>query len=117
MPKDDVNISGIAIFFGILAVTLTLFYGAVTALWRGFERNASNADQQALREAPAISPSQSYFPFPREQPDPLIDLNTVRARDDAELTNYGWINKTTGVVRIPIDRAIDLLAQPQKGTP
>ena len=117
MPKEDVNISGIAIFFGILAVTLTLFYGAVTALWRDLERKASNADQQALREAPATSPSQSYFPFPREQPNPLLDLEAMRARDDAELTNYGWIDKTTGVVRIPIDRAIDLMAQSPKGTP
>ena len=26
------------------------------------------------------------------------------------LDNYGWVDKSAGVVRIPIDRAIDLLA-------
>jgi hypothetical protein len=28
---------------------------------------------------------------------------------EQELTSYGWINEKAGAVRIPIDRAIDLL--------
>ena len=30
--------------------------------------------------------------------------------DDRELTSYGWIDRQRGIVRIPIDRAMELLA-------
>jgi hypothetical protein len=113
MHDDDVNFNGILIFLGILVVTVAIFYGVVSAMSRGLENRAARADQQAAREAPATSPSQPYFPFPREQPNPLADLTALRAREDAELNGYGWINKTTGVVRIPIERAIDILAARQ----
>ncbi len=34
-----------------------------------------------------------------------------RDREAAELESYGWIDRKSGIVRIPIDRAMDLLAQ------
>ena len=37
-------------------------------------------------------------------------LERLRAADDATLTSYGWVDRKSGIVRIPIDRAIDLLA-------
>jgi hypothetical protein len=118
MHDDDINFNGILIFLGSLVVMLLISYGVVSVMSRKLENHASLADQQAAREAPAASPSQPYFPFPREQPDPLADLVSLRAREDAELNSYGWINKTTGIVRIPIERAIDILAARQsKGKP
>jgi hypothetical protein len=116
MHDDDVNINGVLAFLVILAATLVIFYGIVTAMSRRLEKRAIQTDKQALSQRP-ISASEPYFPFPREQPDPLVDLAAVRARDEAELNSYGWINKTSGIVRIPIDRAIDLLALPPKGNP
>jgi hypothetical protein len=118
MHDDDINFKGILIFLGSLALMLVIFYGVVTAMSRKLENRASRADQQTAREMPPTSPSQPYFPFPREQPDPLADLTALRAREETELNSYGWINKTTGVVRIPIERAIDILAtRQQKGSP
>ena len=38
----------------------------------------------------------------------LIEL---RAAEHKELQTYGWVNRTDGVVRIPIDRAMQLLAE------
>ena len=35
-------------------------------------------------------------------------LKTLREADSKELTAYGWIDKTKGVVRLPIDRAMEL---------
>ena len=34
----------------------------------------------------------------------------MRAADNAELHSYGWINRDAGLIRIPIERAIDLTA-------
>src|SRR5437762_1164629 len=39
------------------------------------------------------------------------DLKQLRATEDAVLTTYGWIDRKNGIVRIPIDRAMDLLLQ------
>ena len=35
-------------------------------------------------------------------------LKTLREADTKELTAYGWIDKNKGVVRLPIDRAMEL---------
>ena len=39
---------------------------------------------------------------------PNLDLQTVRGRDDWDLTHYMYLNKDKGQVRIPLDRAQEL---------
>ena len=51
------------------------------------------------------------FPKPNLELNAQADLAAVRSRENAELASYGWVDRKAGVVRIPIDRAIDLLAQ------
>ncbi len=46
---------------------------------------------------------------------PVVDLARERAAEDKILNSYGWVDKDKGIVRIPIDQAIDMLAQ--KGLP
>lgn len=48
---------------------------------------------------------------PQLQIMPAMDLSNFRAREETELNSYGWIDRTAGVVRIPIGRAIDLLLE------
>lgn len=48
---------------------------------------------------------------PRLQEKPAEDLKQMRAGEDQILGTYGWVDKQKGIVRVPIDRAIDLLAQ------
>ena len=54
-------------------------------------------------------------PEPRLQTTAPLDLK--RYRDDQEkiLQSYGWVDSQAGIVRIPVDRAMDLLLQ--KGYP
>jgi hypothetical protein len=47
-------------------------------------------------------------PEPRLQIDPRRDLADLRAREDEQLTSYGWVDKNAGIVRIPIDAAMKL---------
>lgn len=59
-------------------------------------------------------------PAPRIQPNPIDsttaeeDLAALRAREEAILTGYGWIDRQTGIVRIPIDQAIELLSEAEE---
>jgi len=50
-------------------------------------------------------------PAPRLQVAPSVDLEQMRAREDEALTTYGWVDREAGTVRIPIERAMDLLAE------
>ncbi len=50
-------------------------------------------------------------PEPRLQPKPRQDLLALRAWERGVLGSYDWVDKEHGVVRIPIERAIELLAQ------
>jgi hypothetical protein len=50
-------------------------------------------------------------------PEPRLErrngeaLARVREREQRRLTGYGWVDRSAGVVRIPIDDAINLLLQ------
>lgn len=58
-------------------------------------------------------------PSPRLQVNAPGDLQHYHASQDRILDSYGWVDQPTGVVRIPIDRAMRLLLQkgfPQQGT-
>ena len=51
------------------------------------------------------------FPRPNLQVSPHEDLLRLRTREDAELNQYRWIDRKSGVVGLPIERAMELLAQ------
>lgn len=61
-------------------------------------------------------------PQPRLQSDPAANLAAERAREQALLDGYAWVDRQAGIARIPVDRAMDILArsssgaQPNKGT-
>jgi len=50
-------------------------------------------------------------PGPRLQANPERELAAYRAEQAAQATSYGWVDREAGVARIPIERAIDLLAE------
>ena len=41
---------------------------------------------------------------------PEEDLRGMRKRNAADLQTYAWIDRQAGIVRLPVDRAMDLLA-------
>ena len=47
-------------------------------------------------------------PPPRLQVKPAEDLKGYKNEVDTQLNNYGWVDKNAGVVRIPIERAMEL---------
>ncbi len=49
-------------------------------------------------------------PAPQLEITERADLEAQRAAERQILTSYGWVDREHGIVRIPIDRAIDLLA-------
>jgi hypothetical protein len=54
-------------------------------------------------------------PEPRLQVSAPKDLKQYKAAQGDILNSYGWVDQNAGIVRIPIDRAMDILVQ--KGLP
>lgn len=50
---------------------------------------------------------------PRLQVDEDADINAYRKRQDTLLTGYGWVDRSAGVVRIPVERAMELFVAEQ----
>ena len=48
-------------------------------------------------------------PGPNLEADPHAALVALRRSEDSVLTSYGWVSKDSGIVRIPIERAMKLL--------
>jgi hypothetical protein len=60
----------------------------------------------AARVAPQVPTN-----VPRLQISAPADLAAFRSREDVDLNTYGWINKTQGIVRIPIQEAMNLIVE------
>jgi len=74
-----------------------------------FFKNTYHPDEAAKASRQVIPPA------PRIDPHPAEELRSIRAREDHILNTYAVIDQKQGTVRVPIDRAIDMLAQ--KGLP
>jgi hypothetical protein len=51
------------------------------------------------------------FPAPQLEVDERTQLNDVRLKEEQILSTYGYVDQNAGTVRIPIERAMDLIAQ------
>jgi hypothetical protein len=79
----------------------------------------SDVAHEAMQNPPANPLTGSYGrqlpPEPRLQTRPVQDLKALHAAEDSVLNSYGWVDRQAGIVRIPIARAMELLAQ--RGVP
>jgi hypothetical protein len=66
-----------------------------------FPRAAGDRPKQ-----PSLTP-----PAPRLQNDEFRDLAALRRAEDSRLATYGWIDRDRGVVRIPIEEAMRIVAE------
>jgi len=51
------------------------------------------------------------FPQPRLERNERVEINDFRLQEEQTLNSYGWMDEKAGVVHIPIERAMQLLAQ------
>jgi hypothetical protein len=86
----------------ILLLTLGGLYGLFSFL---------QSQPPAAQPPSALGGAQPTPPGPRLQTDPVADWQDLRGTEEANLSSYGWADQKAGKVRIPIDRAIELLAQ------
>jgi hypothetical protein len=83
---------------------------AMIALFKAFDYYLPKADKPRH----PLADSRYVSSAPKLQPDPPALKDELRAVEHQVLTTYDWTDKEKRLVRIPIERAIELVALQQK---
>jgi hypothetical protein len=106
--QSEVSVRLIVVSLAFLAVATAIVFVLVVGIFRYFYDTYSTEEATKLSR-PVIPPE------PRIEVAPYEQYQKLREQEDHILNSYAYVDKQGGVVRVPIDRAIDMLAA--KGLP
>jgi len=131
--KSDVNVHGLIIFVASLAIFLVVFFVFCFGMGKVINNEIEKHDgpetkwnqttdlkgvkgnmltPNTVMEQQKLSQMTQNFPSPRLQTDDgNQEIADMHAREDLLLEHYSWVDKGQGKVRIPIERAMELIAQ------
>jgi hypothetical protein len=130
----DVNVSGVLVFLASLAAFIGVFFifcfgmGKVINTriqrndgppnrWSQTDVHPPGSKRRDLTSSSDLEQEQlnlmvKKFPTPRLQiDDGNLDIAQMHVREDLLLDHYSWVDRQGGKVRIPINRAMELIAQ------
>jgi hypothetical protein len=100
----DINVWAVGKFaIGLVivcVVSLVLLFGLLKFFQSREETSVANT----------VEPVK-LFPEPQLQKTEILDLKALHAEEDKLLNGYAWVDPKQGIVRIPVDRAIEVLAK------
>jgi hypothetical protein len=91
---------GLGLLLVLVMVGMTLFFNALESRF-----------QRTGKEVSPLVDTAQVPPGPRLQPNPADDLRRLRSWEQQRLAGYGWVDQDTGVFRIPIERAKQLIVE------
>lgn len=107
--RSDASVRGVIWFLAVLAVAGFLIQIVVVGMYKYLAGPGVSLDvRQTFGSVYSRPPT---LPEPRLQPDPVAENNALRATQEERLSSYGWVDEKAGRAHIPIDRAMELLAQ------
>ena len=128
--RSDASVAGIVVFITALAIFVAviglLCYGIGKVVNAHMEKEdgpnskwTKTVDVRQLGNMPSSPELQNKmeeltqtFPTPRVQTDDGDqDIANLHAREDLLLNYYSWADRPQGKVRIPIERAMELIAE------
>jgi hypothetical protein len=133
--ESDINVKGILAFAVFLVVMFIAIFGGMALVQKGLNRWAENMDPAPnpmvaeqlkagggrVGDVPSTQGSEdvqqklqsivSSFPEPRLQPDDTRDMDLFRQSEDKILNSYSRVDAKGEAVRIPIERAMEIVAE------
>jgi hypothetical protein len=130
---SDVNVNGIVVFLaallGFVGVFFVFCFGMGKVINTAIEKSDGPANKwnqigvapekgkrqdltsNAVMEQKQLNEMVQRFPTPRLQTDDgNLDIAEMHVREDLLLDHYSWVDRSSGKVRIPISRAMELIA-------
>jgi hypothetical protein len=113
---DRVSTGPILKFGATLVVGSFISMAAAWGVFRLLEARtrASEAGPTPVEAEQPRTVEQRMPPEPRLEIDEPAALARLRAEEQERLSSYGWVDKPAGVVRIPVERAMELLVEREK---
>lgn len=114
--REDLNPKNVFVFLIGLALVCVLIFFVLQGMYAYLKsRDAKNQLPQnplVRSEADTSAPGDiSRFPQPRLETNERLEINDFRMAEEQRLSTYGWVDQNAGVVRIPIERAMQLVAE------
>ncbi len=103
----------LAVFIVISIFILKGFFAYLNYREKAIEQPVNPLVKHVPEDTRHVAPGypQTAFPNPRLETDERGQLGSLLLNQDNILYSYGWVDERAGIVRIPIDRAMDLLVQ------
>ena len=105
---DGISYSGIVWFVVILTVVTVVCMGLMWGLFAFLDKRHDASD---IARSPLAAPQGQLPPAPTLLTDEPTNLLQYKKSEDTALSSYGWVDKEAGTVRLPIDRAKQLLLE------
>ncbi len=130
--RRDIGIGGVIYFLAGLAIFMVITYVLINGLYSFLQKQTTAQEPpvsplaksvpEDTRHLPAgyktDSESADYekylrknFPSPQLETDERTQLEKIRQYENQVLSTYDYVDQNAGTVRIPIERAMDLIAQ------
>lgn len=104
----DVNVRALAWIGAAIVVTAVVLHFGLYFLFAGFRQGSAESGRVTKSQESLQRPGGGQ---PLLQVDPEAEMNAFRHEEQQKLSTYGWIDKEQGIVRIPIDRAMQIVAE------
>ena len=117
---DGIAYRGLGWAMLVLAIVTLICYGIVVGLFKFMESKAVAGDtNRAPLAGPQAQPAivdGRLIPGNTTPPATLlvnepVNLQKFRAQEEHILSSYGWMDQNAGTIRMPIDRAKELLME------
>ncbi len=95
----------------VLTVTAAIAAVLMAVLFWRLNRTAETRDEKVVAAAGLERREPGLPPLPRLQVFPVRHWKGFEAAERERLESYGWMDRSTGAVHVPIGRAMDLIAE------
>ena len=103
--RSDWNMSYVLLTAILFAVSVTVLCAGAWWIFRQLHASAAARHMGTARENAPPPPN------PKLQVAPSADWEQMIATERTFLNSYGWIDRSQGIVHIPIRRAMDLMVE------
>ena len=108
---DRVPTKVVVALYGLLAIAAIVSAVLVLVLFRWLEGRAERKDRATIAEAGLERPQDAIPPAPRLQIHPVASWKAFRDAESARLETYGWMDRASGAVHVPVERAMEIVIE------
>jgi hypothetical protein len=105
--RSDWNLNYVTVGFVALVIAVTVILSGGWWIFGKLQNSAASREVQGTR----LTEKERIPPEPRLQIAPDEEWEQMLKREQAILNSYRWVDRSQGIIHIPIDRAMELIAE------